>query len=174
MSYAFTDWEGTCLAHHGIKGQKWGVRRYQNPDGTLTELGKARVAKGNVGYLNTSSKDRKKGRDKARSKVIAEYDSAYWKAVKKGMPQNDPSKEGQKIWNKYKQKYAAATLKDLKLKDSKMARDSVLATLRKIDSNYDYIFDYSDYPFDGKSDYARRQELMHPLRTKLKRKVMGH
>lgn len=28
------------IAHHGIKGQKWGVRRYQNPDGTLTPLGK--------------------------------------------------------------------------------------------------------------------------------------
>ena len=30
------------LAHHGIKGQKWGVRRYQNSDGTLTSAGKER------------------------------------------------------------------------------------------------------------------------------------
>ena len=32
----------TYIAHHGIKGQKWGVRRYQNPDGTLTKEGKDR------------------------------------------------------------------------------------------------------------------------------------
>lgn len=31
-----------ALSHHGIKGQRWGIRRYQNPDGTLTEAGKAR------------------------------------------------------------------------------------------------------------------------------------
>ena len=30
------------IAHFGIKGQKWGDRRYQNPDGTYTEEGKAR------------------------------------------------------------------------------------------------------------------------------------
>ena len=28
------------LYHHGVKGQKWGVRRYQNEDGTLTDEGK--------------------------------------------------------------------------------------------------------------------------------------
>lgn len=32
----------TYLMHHGIKGMKWGVRRYQNDDGTLTAAGKAR------------------------------------------------------------------------------------------------------------------------------------
>ena len=30
------------LYHHGIKGQRWGVRRYQNSDGTLTAKGRAR------------------------------------------------------------------------------------------------------------------------------------
>ena len=43
------------LAHHGILGQKWGVRRYQNADGSLTEKGKAR-------------------REKTASKIDATYD----------------------------------------------------------------------------------------------------
>ena len=33
------------LYHHGIKGQKWGIRRYQNEDGSLTYRGKMRYIK---------------------------------------------------------------------------------------------------------------------------------
>lgn len=32
------------IAHHGILGMKWGVRRYQNSDGTLTPEGRKRYA----------------------------------------------------------------------------------------------------------------------------------
>ena len=35
-------YENNYLAHFGINGQRWGIRRYQNEDGTLTEEGKKR------------------------------------------------------------------------------------------------------------------------------------
>lgn len=42
------------LYHHGIKGQKWGVRRYQNKDGSLTLAGKKRALKMQNQYTELS------------------------------------------------------------------------------------------------------------------------
>lgn len=42
MEYVAIKKKDDELTHHGVMGMKWGVRRYQNADGTLTAKGKAR------------------------------------------------------------------------------------------------------------------------------------
>lgn len=37
---AYVENDYNSIYHHGIKGQRWGVRRYQNPDGSLTPEGR--------------------------------------------------------------------------------------------------------------------------------------
>lgn len=48
------------LAHHGVKGQKWGVRRYQNKDGSLTNAGKKRRYLDDDGALTRAGKKQMK------------------------------------------------------------------------------------------------------------------
>ena len=55
------------LAHHGIKGQKWGVRRYQNEDGTLTAAGKMHYGVDSKGELSEKGK-KKFGKDLVQQK----------------------------------------------------------------------------------------------------------
>lgn len=56
------------LKHYGTKGQKWGIRKYQNPDGSYTELGKERRR---VGHDDASEQSPKVeiGKSKAYGKL---------------------------------------------------------------------------------------------------------
>lgn len=42
-SLVHSDEDSVYLAHHGVKGQRWGVRRFQNPDGSLKPAGVKRM-----------------------------------------------------------------------------------------------------------------------------------
>lgn len=53
------------LFHHGIKGQKWGVRRFQNEDGSLTAEGKARLE---TQYERSGKKEERPLNDEMRAK----------------------------------------------------------------------------------------------------------
>lgn len=62
------------LYHHGIKGQKWGVRRFQNKDGSLTLAGKNR--RGNAASPNDKEKiNRKNALKKRRTMPISDLKS---------------------------------------------------------------------------------------------------
>ena len=78
------------LYHHGVKGQRWGVRRYQNKDGSLTYAGKKRALKMQDQYTNFTE-----------DKKYRKKDGSY-------------KRKGRKKALKMKEKYSELTGKDLK------------------------------------------------------------
>ena len=79
------------LAHHGIKGQKWGQRRYQNSDGSLTAEGRKHygVAEGGSGSMsrkfNREVKKLNKLRDRADFDVQRQNAARYDRRARTGL-----------------------------------------------------------------------------------------
>ena len=77
------------LYHHGIKGQRWGIRRWQNPDGTLTTAGRKRYGIGTSKKAYALREQDRQAREKQGENTTKEalddiYDEGLHRAVKMG------------------------------------------------------------------------------------------
>ena len=74
------------LEHHGIKGMKWGVRRFQNKDGSLTSAGKARQG-GIKGLVKRKAENYKNYRN--YKEELGRGDRKYDVAAKRSAMENE-------------------------------------------------------------------------------------
>ena len=69
------------IAHSGVKGMRWGVRRYQNKDGSLTPAGEKRYGKSKEEAMKARAKAKAKA-EKAKAKEAKKAEKANAKAAK--------------------------------------------------------------------------------------------
>lgn len=126
MDNSFTNWEAQHLEHHGIPGMKWGVRRYQNEDGSLTTLGKARYGADGAGASARKMQRDFNRLDQGYANVAAEKNANTRKANKT-----------LSRTMKYSQKKGYTDLKENRGKDRKLNRlmTKTEASLLKVGKN---------------------------------------
>lgn len=104
----FTDWDSE-LYHYGILGQKWGILRYQNKDGSLTPLGRKRYLK-NGGYsVDLSRKERR-----SISKAIKKGNASDIEKAKAALLQKSTNTEDSVALNATGKKYLSKLIKSKK------------------------------------------------------------
>lgn len=118
------------LYHHGIKGQKWGVRRYQNYDGTYTKRGLERYNLANDKYRDAVSKYESAKAEKRNVKT-AKADLAK---AKKKLDMDYRADRGKELYGSGK------TIKDIK-KKQKIKNAVSLGVLWPLAGTLGNIFD---------------------------------
>lgn len=104
---------GSELYHHGIKGQKWGERRYQNEDGTLTEAGKRRYARRSTRELNKLEEEKSALLDRS---IRAE------------------NAANRKLFNNDKKRFENKVKADLLKGGARAVQEQIDSTIKKLDS----------------------------------------
>lgn len=163
------------LEHHGIKGQKWGLRRYQNSDGSYTEEGRKR-------YLDSEGNKTEKGkkreaRDYSKELNRLEQDNAMRSARSASLGRYNGMLESQ-IQNKEFKGRDATKLKlkqqDATKKMTELAKgyDDNLSKmhnlLRRIDGDSNYVWrtSYTEY-----ANYDRSKGILKDLGSQFSNKT---
>ena len=141
----------TYLAHHGILGMKWGIRRYQNEDGSLTEDGKRHARDVRYSSFRSWNDTRDAKRISARdAKQGKRRSDAFNKKAEKALNKSKDAmtkEEKVKYENKYKQYIERANEELMRSKiGDKRLNDISNGT---IIAGKDYFIqrDYNLYPF---------------------------
>lgn len=111
------------LLHYGIKGQKWGIRRYQNPDGTLTAEGRKRAKQEYRADNKEAYELGKQATDFGKAAVYATNKAI--KAREKALKAREKDPNGLKGSTRYKQYRANISDMNAKIliRDYKKAKD---------------------------------------------------
>ena len=115
-----------ALAHHGVKGQRWGVRRFQNADGTLTPAGKRHYQKADDRWVKRNAS---KIHDKAYKQSQREMRKATKELDRKFMIRRDSERNGRRYMNEYNQKLAE--IMNSKVKDVSSPSGKVIKFVAK-------------------------------------------
>jgi len=125
------------LAHHGIKGQKWGVRRFQNPDGTYTKEGRKR--RGHAGSKDSRNLV-KSTKDYINNAKAASHRLSKFK-------EENPELTNWDNGTPIAYKYATANRKEKKRLDSKLDSD----TLKKVQEYKKLYDDFNESTVEGEN-----------------------
>ena len=83
------DADKATLEHWGIKGMKWGIRRFQNKDGSLTAAGRKRYNDSAEGGKSTSASNKSKSSGKSSSSSKSSDDEVQYFVRKKPSQMTD-------------------------------------------------------------------------------------